>query len=246
MEAENTQALDVLASPAAALVYLERTTRSSATTLRKIIDPIFLTCGQAVFWPSTEGAAADVPSSQRELMGEIHLKPTLQPSTDMGEFIVEYSVLVFPFQATGFKAEGYKPILRHKVDIVTVYAAGPRAKTFTPASYETRNALVDQYYLSKAMGGIPQLHTGGEPERRELLEEMSYAGRRDRAADAAGLGGDEDEDEAGSVDDDDAGDIDVDAIVDGWESGSDLEEEGSIDVSTEASDDEGKSLNDLD
>lgn len=63
----------------------------------------------------------------------------------------------------------------------------------------------------------------------------------------AGLGGDEDEDEAGSVDDDDdAGDIDVDAIVDGWESGSDLEEEGSVDVSTEASDDEGKSLNDLD
>jgi hypothetical protein len=99
MEADNTQALDVLASPAAALVYLERTTRSSATAIQKSIDPIYLTCGQAVFWASTEGAATDTPSSQRQLMGEIHLKPTLQPSTDMGEFIVEAS---FPDGPPGY------------------------------------------------------------------------------------------------------------------------------------------------
>ncbi|KAJ7244856.1 hypothetical protein C8J57DRAFT_762840 [Mycena rebaudengoi] len=143
IETENAQALDVLASPKAALVYLERHTGS---TTNDISRSDVLACGQAVFWASTEGAAAET-SLRRRLMGEIHLRPTLQPSTDVVDFLIEYTVLVFPFQATGFKPHGYAPLLRQKVDIVTRYASGPRAITYTPATYETRNGVTDQHYL---------------------------------------------------------------------------------------------------
>ncbi|KAJ7244117.1 hypothetical protein C8J57DRAFT_1477043 [Mycena rebaudengoi] len=105
-----------------------------------------LVCGQAVFWASTEGAAAET-SLRRQLMGEIHLRPTLQPSTDVVDFLIEYTVLVFPFQATGFKPPRYAPLHRQKVDIVTRYASGARARTYTPATYETRNAVINEYYI---------------------------------------------------------------------------------------------------
>ncbi|KAJ7252467.1 hypothetical protein C8J57DRAFT_1077472, partial [Mycena rebaudengoi] len=145
IETANAQALDVLASPTAALVYLERHTRSITNGIsRRYANPLI--CGQAVFWASTEGAAAET-SLRRQLMGEIHLRPTLQPSTDVVDFLVEYTVLVFPFQATGFKPPRYAPLLRQKVDIVTRYASGSRAITYTPATYETRNAVIDEYYL---------------------------------------------------------------------------------------------------
>ncbi|KAJ7275676.1 hypothetical protein C8J57DRAFT_1061952, partial [Mycena rebaudengoi] len=144
IETENAQALDVLASPRAALVYLERHTRSTNGVSRRDANP--LVCGQAVFWASTEGAAAET-SLRRQLMGEIHLRPTLQPSTDVVDFLIEYTVLVFPFQATGFKPPRYAPLHRQKVDIVTRYASGARARTYTPATYETRNAVINEYYI---------------------------------------------------------------------------------------------------
>ncbi|KAJ7244091.1 hypothetical protein C8J57DRAFT_1191615 [Mycena rebaudengoi] len=145
IETASAQALDVLASPTAALVYLERhTTSTTHGTSRS--DANALVCGQAVFWASTEGAAAET-SLRRQLMGEIHLRPTLQPSTDVVDFLIEYTVLVFPFQATGFKPHRYAPLLRQKVNIVARYASGPRAITYTPATYETRNAVIDEHYL---------------------------------------------------------------------------------------------------
>ncbi|KAJ7244096.1 hypothetical protein C8J57DRAFT_1083395 [Mycena rebaudengoi] len=145
IETANAQALDVLASPTAALVYLERHTKSTTHGYSRS-GPKLLVCGQAVFWASTEGAAAET-SLRRQLMGEIHLRPTLQPSTDVVDFLIEYTVLVFPFQATGFKPHGYAPLLRQKVDIVTRYASGPRAITYTPATYETRTAVIDEHYI---------------------------------------------------------------------------------------------------
>ncbi|KAJ7244114.1 hypothetical protein C8J57DRAFT_1141905, partial [Mycena rebaudengoi] len=135
IETANAQALDVLASPTAALVYLERHARSTTNAAVSRKDATPLVCGQAVFWASTEGAAAET-SVRRQLMGEIHLRPTLQPSTDVVDFLIEYTVLVFPFQATGFKPHRYAPLLRQKVDIVTRYASGARARTYTPATYE--------------------------------------------------------------------------------------------------------------
>ncbi|KAJ6613801.1 hypothetical protein B0H10DRAFT_2270100 [Mycena sp. CBHHK59/15] len=136
IEMANTHALDVLTSPTAAL---ERRTRSPGGA-----DTLEL-CGQAIFKASTEGAAVDA-SSRRQLMGEIHLRRTLQPSTDMIDFLIEwfsvdpqYTVLVLPFQVTSFKPHRYEALLLQKVYIVTKYASGPRARMYTPATYETHN-----------------------------------------------------------------------------------------------------------
>ncbi|KAJ6591393.1 hypothetical protein B0H10DRAFT_1960786 [Mycena sp. CBHHK59/15] len=155
IETANTHALDVLTSPTAAL---EHRTRSPGGA-----DTLEL-CGQAVFKASTEGAAVDT-SSWRWLMGEIHLRRTLQPSTDVIDFLIEYTVLVLPFQATSFKQHRYEALLRQKVDIVTKYASGPRARTSisSPCPHmfamnewnatDVRKKLVSTYGITTMNGG---------------------------------------------------------------------------------------------
>ncbi|KAJ7661671.1 hypothetical protein B0H17DRAFT_1094182 [Mycena rosella] len=143
IETKDAQALDLLSTPAACMVYLERIMQEELEDWKNHYEP----CGRAVFWPSTEGAPGD-SSHRRQLMGEIHLKQNLQPSCSVFGFAVEYAVVVFPFQATGFKPMDNAPVLRQPVEITTRYAPGPRQKTFTPATYEMRNVAVDHYYYS--------------------------------------------------------------------------------------------------
>ncbi|KAJ7451833.1 hypothetical protein B0H11DRAFT_1877092 [Mycena galericulata] len=148
LETEDLQALDLLASPTTCFVYLERVTQENLDVWRNSHEP----CGQAVFWPSTEGASGE-SSHRRHLTGEIHLRQNLQPSSAMFNFAVEYAVIVFPFQAAGFKPADNKPYLRQAVEITTRYAAGPRHKTHSPPIYETRNAVIDHYYYSMVIEG---------------------------------------------------------------------------------------------
>ncbi|KAF7328246.1 hypothetical protein MVEN_02564500 [Mycena venus] len=147
IETKDPQALDLLSSPSAVIVYLECASREKKERVRwsNPIKP----CGQAVFWPPTEGTS-DNASHQRRLMGEIHLRPSLQPSFALPEFCTEYAVVVFPFQATGFKPLNNSPLLSQEVEILTRYAPGPRQKTYTPPTYETRNDLVRRHYQSLA------------------------------------------------------------------------------------------------
>jgi hypothetical protein len=143
------------------MVYLERAFRENKDVWRNTVEP----CGKAVFWPSTEGAPED-SSFRRHLMGEIHLKSNLQPSSEVHGFKVEvcllarcvclqsyslqYAVVVFPFQAAAFKPLVFdnSPLLRQVVEITTRYAPGARQKTYTPPTYETRNLIIDNYYYS--------------------------------------------------------------------------------------------------
>lgn len=93
IETDDIQALDLLSSPSASIVYLERSINEKRRDLQRIVSE---TCGQAVFWPSTEGAAADSASSnRRQLMGEIHLRGHLQPSSAVPGLVIE----VRPFLA---------------------------------------------------------------------------------------------------------------------------------------------------
>ncbi|KAF7368302.1 hypothetical protein MVEN_00151500 [Mycena venus] len=69
------------------------------------------TASMAVFWTSTEGAPGEDSSHRRHLIGEIHLKANLQPSTSVVGFRIEYTVVVFPFQAAVFKPLDNKPLL---------------------------------------------------------------------------------------------------------------------------------------
>jgi hypothetical protein len=70
------------------MVYLERTFHENKEVWKNTVEP----CGQAVFWPSTEGAP-ESSSFRRHLMGEIHLKANLQPSSSMLGFAVEVCLL---------------------------------------------------------------------------------------------------------------------------------------------------------
>ncbi|KAJ7467198.1 hypothetical protein FB451DRAFT_1137875 [Mycena latifolia] len=146
IETQDTQALDLLTSPAACIVILERIMEETSQDWRSTSEP----CGQAVFWPSTEGAPTEY-SYRRHLMGEIHLKPNLQPTSAVFGFAVKYAVIVFPFQAAGFKPVDNAPLIQQPVEITTRYALGPRQKTFSPPMYETHNVIVDHYYYSKVI-----------------------------------------------------------------------------------------------
>ncbi|KAJ6594429.1 hypothetical protein B0H19DRAFT_1095463 [Mycena capillaripes] len=143
VETQDLQALDLLSTPSASMVYLERSVHENKELWRNTVEP----CGQAVFWPSTESAPTDLPS-RRQLMGEIHLRAGLQPSSTVFGFAVEYAVVIFPFQAAGFKPLDNSPVLRQVVEITTRYAPGPRQKTYSSPTYETRNQIVDHYYYS--------------------------------------------------------------------------------------------------
>nr|GAT55849.1 predicted protein [Mycena chlorophos] len=150
LESNDSQALDLVSVPSALIVCLERTTREGEEGYRTTIEP----CGQGVFWPSPMSRnTPDAPASKlRELMGEIHLKADLQPSSAVLGFAIEYAVVVFPLQAVGFKPnEDSKPILRVPVEITTRYGPGPRQKTYSPPAYEGRNIVVEQYYFQLVM-----------------------------------------------------------------------------------------------
>jgi hypothetical protein len=88
IESNDSQALDLLSTPSACIVYLERVMQENSEGWRNTCEP----CGQAVFWPSTEGAPAE-SSYRRYLMGEIHLKASLQPSSAVFDFLVEVGPL---------------------------------------------------------------------------------------------------------------------------------------------------------
>jgi len=145
IDTEDAHAFDLLTTPAACMVYLERTSQRNDEKLEwtQTVEP----CGRAVFHPSTEGTP---DYSARRLMGEIHLRADLQPSFAIFGFRVEYAVVVFPFQAAGFEPLDSGPVLRQDVEIVTRYAPGPRQKMYTAPSQETRNAAIDRYYQSLA------------------------------------------------------------------------------------------------
>ncbi|KAF7338991.1 hypothetical protein MVEN_01975300 [Mycena venus] len=138
---EDAHAFDLLTTPAACMVYLERISRRNDEKLdwSQTVEP----CGRAVFHPSTEGAP---DYSARRLMGEIHLRADLQPSFAIFGFRVKYAVVVFPFQAAGFKPLESGPVLRQDVEIVTRYAPGPRQKMYTAPSQETWNVAINHYY----------------------------------------------------------------------------------------------------
>ncbi|KAJ7916735.1 hypothetical protein B0H13DRAFT_1608981, partial [Mycena leptocephala] len=84
IETDDSQAADVLASIKSSALYLQRCVRCSFAYTSNDISP----SGQATWWPSPD-AALRQNSSQRHIMGEIHLRKDLQPSTAIKEFQVE-------------------------------------------------------------------------------------------------------------------------------------------------------------
>ncbi|KAF8201309.1 hypothetical protein K438DRAFT_1821775 [Mycena galopus ATCC 62051] len=146
-ETEDSQVADVLASIKSTAVYLQRTVRC----LFAYSSTSIIACGQATWWPSADAAHARNPA-QRHLMGEIHLRKDLHPSSTIKDFQVEYAVAVFPPAAVAFKPQGActGPLITQSVKIVTRFAQGVRPKPSTVPVDKSADSHVDRYYESVA------------------------------------------------------------------------------------------------
>ncbi|KAJ7640659.1 hypothetical protein DFH06DRAFT_1334386 [Mycena polygramma] len=170
IETTDLQALDLPSAPTASIVYLQRSTHN------ELSPEIPKVCGQAVFWPSTEGSPANAgPRQRHQLMGEIHLRPTLQPYTTVPGIVAievrlpsfhvfmwfkveysQYSVVVFPFQAAGFKPSENVPILRQAVEIMTRHAPGAGAAAEDLHTHDVRDAQCHRRPVLSRQ--IPRVH----------------------------------------------------------------------------------------
>jgi len=138
IETADAQALDLLSSPHAVVVRLQRRvtfspdatthlTHAAGTGLQAAVDYP----GTAVFWP---GPVYDGGKGRR-LDGEIQLSKNLKPSSGVMHFSITYHVIVFPFEAIAFDSADKDPLLIEKVEIGTLYAHGPRVKVYSPPTY---------------------------------------------------------------------------------------------------------------
>ncbi|KAF8150706.1 hypothetical protein B0H34DRAFT_149359 [Crassisporium funariophilum] len=147
LESDDVQALDCLSSPKAIIVRLRRRIRYY-TNGEKTLDSLewrdsVHDSHLAVWWPSTESTDLDL-KSKRILNGELRLKSDMKPTSAMGDFRVEYSVIVLAFDAPGYEPASSKlEVLREQaVEIATAYGQGPRPRMFAPPAYDTEVAPI--------------------------------------------------------------------------------------------------------
>ncbi|KAJ7779258.1 hypothetical protein B0H16DRAFT_1502076 [Mycena metata] len=155
IETDDSQAADVLAAIKSSAVYLQRRVKCSLGGSSTNFTP----CGQATWWPSSDTRT----HSQRHLMGEVHLRKDLQPSTAIEKFRIQvrtvYDIVVFPPAAVAFKPEGSKPLTTQSVEIVTCFAPGVRPRLATPPVYESNDVIAGRYFESLA-GPEPRVGLG--------------------------------------------------------------------------------------
>ena len=160
---EDQQALDLLSSPKAIVARLRRRIKYhhsinyysyhlAAETLasRNYISHSPL----AVWWPSAEQSEQ---RGVRYVNGELCLQAGIKPTSAVasfrievcnlyslqfllslfGQFILQYSVVLFSFDSPGLDFGNAKTLLEQPVDIVTAFAPGPRARIHAPPGYES-------------------------------------------------------------------------------------------------------------
>jgi hypothetical protein len=140
IECKDSQAFDLLASPHAVVLQLQRRVRFfldtaavSASQLgwNETVDAV----ETAVWWPGERNSAEP---HVRRLEGEIRLSKDLKPTSAISHFSVSYSVVMSPFVTTAFTSTDTKAVLAEPVEIATMYGRGPRPRAFAPPpSYET-------------------------------------------------------------------------------------------------------------
>ncbi|KAJ7678978.1 hypothetical protein DFH06DRAFT_502634 [Mycena polygramma] len=145
IECSDPQALELLTSPEAIVLRLRRSVRfhtgekafsdvPSKLVWKEELDHSEL----ASWWPAadraleTESTDTIAPAFRRMLKGEIHLRPDLIASTSIVHFRIEYSVVLFPFDAPDYESLDGEPLIIEPVEIASEYAVGP-----LPLSYST-------------------------------------------------------------------------------------------------------------
>ncbi|KAJ7065061.1 hypothetical protein C8F01DRAFT_1250059 [Mycena amicta] len=127
------QALDLLATPSAISVRLQR----------KIVCTPFYTgsghcpltandvqeCARAVWWP---GARNTQRPDTRAFEGEIALPKTLKPTSAISQFTLDYFVIMQPPSVIGFASADIQTLMRQEVQIATVFSRGPKPRSYAP------------------------------------------------------------------------------------------------------------------
>ncbi|KIK55147.1 hypothetical protein GYMLUDRAFT_48099 [Collybiopsis luxurians FD-317 M1] len=141
IQSYNTQALEALSSPRAIVCRLRRSLRYlSSEDLRENKQPgkVQQDHSELATWWSSPADVVEKETFRRTLHGEISLPPDLKPTTDIGKFHLEYSVVLFSFDSTSFQTSSSHSsqdvLLTHPVRIATAFASGPLPRTYTPES----------------------------------------------------------------------------------------------------------------
>ncbi|KAF7374624.1 hypothetical protein MSAN_00347200 [Mycena sanguinolenta] len=151
------QALNLVCTPTTTKVCLHRKIRysegpSAAEYCVRHDDtpPDFvLEICQAVWWPVDDGQG----NGTSRFDGELHLPKGLKPSSNISHFSINYSVVMLPFQVTGFTAQAPPPlILKQEVEIATMFPKGPKPRVYSPPSYE--HEAGDNMFIPPARGYI--------------------------------------------------------------------------------------------
>ncbi|KAJ7261798.1 hypothetical protein B0H12DRAFT_1322015 [Mycena haematopus] len=142
IECGDPEALELLSSPGALVVRLRRSVRfhtgdktaahygdvPSKLVWKEELDHSEL----ASWWPAADRTLAidstetiAVNEFRKVLRGEIYLRPDLITSTSIAHFRIEYSVVLFPFDAPGYESLDSEPIIIEPVEIVSEHAEGP-------------------------------------------------------------------------------------------------------------------------
>lgn len=167
-EGDDQQGLDLLSAPGSIDIRLGRRVRYhydylntlGAHHLKDTIDFF----DRAVLWPSHEGA--DDPRHRlRYVNGEIHVKADAKPTCAIGDFRIEVKkiavlrplrndvrliliqqyTVILSLEAPGFEPSEKRPPILQPVDIVSVYAPGPRPRKYAPPGYDLPTA--PSFYL---------------------------------------------------------------------------------------------------
>ncbi|KAJ6558644.1 hypothetical protein B0H10DRAFT_1846698 [Mycena sp. CBHHK59/15] len=134
----DSQALNLLSAPTAINVHLRRQVNYPAlSTLPLYLLPTpesVHEIGRAVWRPAND--ASRRPDSSRKFEGEIHLAKNLKPTTAISDFTVRYFVALLPLEVTGFLSADSQPLVEQEVQIATIFAKGPKPRSYAPSGYE--------------------------------------------------------------------------------------------------------------
>ncbi|KAF8206243.1 hypothetical protein K438DRAFT_1756332 [Mycena galopus ATCC 62051] len=169
LECNDFEALELLSSPSALILRLRRSVRfhphagekSTAAHLsdrdvpggklgwKEELDHSEL----ASWWPAAD-RALEIDSTdtlvtnvvRRMFKGEIHLRPDWTTSTSIAHFRIEYSVVLFPFDAPGYESLDREPLLIEPVEIASEHADGPLPMQYSSPSAPVNLRLVHLYF----------------------------------------------------------------------------------------------------
>ncbi|KAJ4477346.1 hypothetical protein J3R30DRAFT_3291468 [Lentinula aciculospora] len=132
IQTNDIQALETLSSPRAIICRLRRTLRYNKTVDPKLRKDEFEHSELATWWPCVESPPPEKETFKRSLNGEIALSPDLKPTISIARFQIEYTVVLFPFDANSFRFESNDLLLDCAVEIATTFAPGPRPRMNRP------------------------------------------------------------------------------------------------------------------